>query len=71
MSARQQQLFQQLRGLPAFREWINDELRKTYTVLTHMTDADQLRVAQGRAQCLESILSNMDHATENRGATRR
>ncbi len=46
------------------REWVEDQLKTEFTVLTQATDADQLRRAQGRAGLLTSIRVLLDKAPD-------
>jgi len=55
-------LFDQLSRQPRFKQWLQQKLDTEYTVLCQMSDADQLRRAQGRAQLLKSMLDLLDKA---------
>ena len=51
------------RGTPRFREWLQAELVNKHEVLVKMNDVEQLRRTQGYAQCLQTIIENLDVAT--------
>lgn len=51
------------RGAPRFREWLQAELVNKHEVLVKMNDVEQLRRTQGYAQCLQTIIENLDAAT--------
>lgn len=53
-------LFEQLSRQPRFKQWIQGQLDKEYTVLCQMNDVEQLRRAQGRAQLLKSMIDLLD-----------
>jgi len=55
-------LFDQLSRQPRFKQWLQQKLDTEYTVLCQMSDTDQLRRAQGRAQLLKSMLDLLDKA---------
>lgn len=46
---------------PKFREWLDTELAKKYEVLVKVVDGEQLRRAQGYAQCLQTLIDQLDH----------
>lgn len=55
------QLFESIaRNNPRFREWLSSELEQRIKVLINVTDTDQLRRAQGYAQCLMSLIGHLD-----------
>lgn len=64
ISSKDLQMFESVaRGNPRLREWLLSELADTHGVLVKMNDEAQLRRAQGRAQCLQSLIDNLDAAT--------
>ena len=61
------QLFESLaRGSPQLRAWLLSELEAKHKVLVSVTDVDQLRRAQGYAQCLQAIVGHLDSALSPR-----
>ena len=56
------ELFEFLSRQSKLREWLNAKLAVDMAVLVQMTDIDQLRRAQGRAQVYQQFLSLMDGA---------
>lgn len=62
VKAEELELFEFLSRQHKLREWINDKLAEDTKVLIQSTDLDQLRKAQGRAQCWQSMLVLMDKA---------
>lgn len=60
------QLFESVaRGNPRFREWLVSELSAKHDVLVKMNDVEQLRRTQGYAQCLQTMIENLDVATSS------
>jgi hypothetical protein len=55
-------LFEQLSRQPRFKDWLQVQLDKEFTVLCQMNDSDQLRRAQGRAQLLKSMIDLLGKA---------
>lgn len=51
------------RGNPRFREWLVSELATKHDVLVKMNDVEQLRRTQGYAQCLQTLIENLDAAS--------
>lgn len=51
------------RSQPKLREVLSADLEQTIKVLVNMTDAEQLRRAQGRAQYLQTLIAEFDAAT--------
>ena len=66
LTPKQQSMFESIaRGHPTFRSWLLDQLDAKTEVLIKVSDIDQLRKAQGFAQCLTSIVENLDGATQS------
>ena len=64
LSNKDLQLFESIaRNHPRFREWLSAELEQRIKVLINVTDVDQLRRAQGYAQCLMAMVGHLDDAT--------
>jgi len=60
------QLFESVaRGNPRLREWLVSELATKHDVLVKMNDVEQLRRTQGYAQCLQTMIENLDAATSS------
>lgn len=60
------QLFESVaRGNPRLREWLVSELAMKHEVLVKMNDVEQLRRTQGYAQCLQTMIENLDAATSS------
>jgi len=60
------QLFESVaRGNPRLREWLVSELATKHDVLVKMNDVEQLRRTQGYAQCLQTLIENLDAATSS------
>lgn len=60
------QMFESVaRGNPRLREWLVSELTAKHDVLVKMNDVEQLRRAQGYAQCLQTLIENLDAATKS------
>jgi len=60
------QLFESVaRGNPRLREWLVAELATKHDVLVKMNDVEQLRRTQGYAQCLQTMIENLDAATSS------
>jgi len=58
------QTFEQIaRNTPRFKEWLQAELRTKHDVLVKMNDVEQLRRTQGYAQCLQTLIENLDAAS--------
>lgn len=53
------------RGNPRFREWLVSELSAKHDVLVKMNDVEQLRRTQGYAQCLQTLIENLDAAVSS------
>lgn len=62
------ELFDYLMRQKRFREWLEDQLQSQYRVLVVNPDVEQLRMAQGRAQFIQSMLDRLTAAesTANR-----
>ena len=50
------------RNTPRLREWLLSELAAKHEMLVKMNDVEQLRRTQGYAQCLQTIIENLDAA---------
>lgn len=50
------------RGVPGFADYLRRALAQEHENLTALVSADQLRVAQGKAQCLRDLLKRLDSA---------
>lgn len=48
------------RDHPRFREWLEERLAKQMEILVMGLDMEQVRKAQGHAQCLQTIIQNLD-----------
>jgi len=60
------QLFESVaRNHPRLREWLVTELASKHEVLVKMADMEQLRRTQGYAQCLQTLIENLDAATKS------
>lgn len=63
----QLQVFESVaRSHPKFREFLLAELETKSQSLIHLSDVEQLRIAQGYARCLQSLIKNMDDAIKLR-----
>jgi len=51
---------------PRFRQWLMEELGKQTEILVVGIDERQIRQAQGYAQCLKQIVSNLDASLTSR-----
>lgn len=61
LSAADLQLFESIaRNQPRFRPWLVDQLNKQHEILVKAVDESQMRRAQGNAQCLQQLISNLD-----------
>lgn len=68
LTNKQVQMFESVaRSHPQLREFLVSELEAKTEVLVHMQGIDQLRMAQGHAQCLKSLIQHLDaHLTARR-----
>lgn len=63
LTAQQLQMFDAIaRGQPRFRDWLIEELAKQHQILVQHGDDVQVRRAQGYAQCLNQLISQLDDA---------
>ena len=53
------------REYPALREWAAGELSKQIKTLVHVIDGEQLRRAQGHAQCLQTLIDHLDASSKS------
>ncbi len=61
LTSNEVQLFESVaRNHPRFREWLASELKQKITVLINVVDTEQLKRAQGHAQCLQGIIDKLD-----------
>ena len=62
LTSQQLQMFESIaRDHPKFRLWLEDELTKKYEVLVKVIDGEQMRRAQGHAQCLQTLIEQLDY----------
>lgn len=54
------------RSQPRFREFLVSELERQTEVLIVQNDIEKLRIAQGYARCLQSLIGNLDDALKPR-----
>ena len=57
----QKQMFEFVaRSAPQLREWLHAELEQQVKLLINVVDTEQLRRAQGHAQCLTRVIAMLD-----------
>ena len=63
LTNKQAQMFESVaRHHPQLREYLSAEFERNVQVLVKHTDVEQLRRAQGHAQCLQNLMEHLDSA---------
>lgn len=64
-NAQEQALFESIaRGQPRFREWLVEQLSAKHKVLIAANDVELLRITQGEARLLQSLVNRLDQAAK-------